>query len=191
MDPFVDNFVKTHRRANQSPALVAYKMFTDEKLDSMLDEMLATTVRTPEEKVIEEQIMAADNAGLLKFMRKKMAGILKFQLQRRLLEHQDEVMEELKEKSVATLNDNFVENALFFFAKCKENPHDWIRAEYDNFRSEYFKSMLCVILGIRGEQRDIFKLIKEAERFEEDFPNELFDQGPYIAVMELADKYIK
>lgn len=191
MDPFVEKFLNNHRKAMQSPAVMAYSMFTDDKFDIMLNEALEKTERTAEEKVIEEEIASADAAKLVKLMRRKMAAILKFQVQRRLLEKQDEVMAQIKETCVSTMNETFIENALFFFAKCEENPHDWIREEYGNIRSEYFKSMLCVILGIRGVQRDTMFLIREAERFEEDFPKELYDQGPYLAVVKLADKYMK
>ena len=62
---------------------------------------------------------------------------------------------------------------------------------YENFKSEYLKSMLCLVLGLRGETDMIEFLIKEAERFEREYPNESFDQGPALAVQELATRLLR
>ena len=61
---------------------------------------------------------------------------------------------------------------------------------YRDFKSEYLKSMLCLVLGFRGNIDMIEFLIKEAERLEREYPNESFDQGPALAVQELAVRFL-
>lgn len=48
------------------------------------------------------------------------------------------------------------------------------------------KSMLCVVLGVRGKAEYIPFLICECKRFLAEYPDESFDQGPYLAVKELV-----
>ena len=47
--------------------------------------------------------------------------------------------------------DIFRENTLYFFLYCEENCCNWLMKEYSNIRNEYFKSMLCLVIGFRGD----------------------------------------
>ena len=61
---------------------------------------------------------------------------------------------------------------------------------YQEIRSEYMKSMLCLVLGFRGDASMIDFLIEEAERFEREYPDETYDQGPALAVQELSVRFL-
>jgi len=50
--------------------------------------------------------------------------------------------------------------------------------------------MLCLVLGLRGDKSMIPFLIEEAKRMENDYPDETYDQGPTLAVHELANRYL-
>ena len=52
------------------------------------------------------------------------------------------------------------------------------------------KSMLCLVLGFRGDVSMIDFLMSEAERLENEYPDESFDQGPTLAVQELAVRFL-
>jgi len=105
------------------------------------------------------------------------------------LENEELVMPLIKEKCLTNRQDHFIENAVYFFLYCKTNVSDWITENYSHFKSECLKSMFCLILGFRCEKELIPFLISEAERFERYYPDETFDQGPVLAVQELAERF--
>lgn len=80
-----------------------------------------------------------------------------------------------------------------------------MRAEYDfkrvkrivelvnsNFiqSEEDLKSMFCLVLGLCGDVSFIPFLMEEARRMEKEYPDEYYDQGPELAVQELAVRYL-
>lgn len=52
------------------------------------------------------------------------------------------------------------------------------------------KSMLCLVLGFRGDVSLIPMLMAETERFERDYPFNSYEQAPILAVQELATCYM-
>lgn len=54
--------------------------------------------------------------------------------------------------------------------------------EYSNIWNEYFKSMLCLVIGFRGDVEMIPFLMKETERLERMYPQETYAQGPILAI---------
>ena len=56
-------------------------------------------------------------------------------------------------------------------------------------RSEYLKSMLCLVLGFRGDDSIIHFLMKEVERFELYYPDKRYEQGPLLALYELKERF--
>lgn len=72
-----------------------------------------------------------------------------------------------------------------------EADHDgdrdhWLMKEYSNIRNEYFRSLLCLVIGIRGDVEMIPFLMKETERLERMYPEETYAQGSILAIQELA-----
>lgn len=74
--------------------------------------------------------------------------------------------------------------------KSETNCCDWIVETYPKFQSEYLKSLFCLVLGFCGKASMIPFLMEEAERMEKYYPNEYYDQGPMLAVQELAVRYL-
>lgn len=127
---------------------------------------------------------------ILKLMRKKLSGSNRSLLREKMLEYEDELLTMIKEKSIRNKQDVFIENALYFFLRSKDNYCDWIIDTYSQFQSEYLKSLFCLVLGFRGDISTIPFLMEEAERMEKEYPNEYYDQGPALAVQELAVRYL-
>ena len=96
----------------------------------------------------------------------------------------------IKRRALTSGLDIFIENTVKYFLRCKSNCCDWILENYRSFRSEYLKSMLCLVLGFRGDESMLDFLIEEADRLEREYPDESFDQGPALAVQELSDRYL-
>ena len=129
---------------------------------------------------------AATAEELLKLIRKPLSGGNRSRLRRKILEYETMMMPLIKEKTMKNGQDIFIENTLYFFLHCEENCCDWILKEYANIRNEYLKSMLCLVLGFRGEVEVIPFLMKETERLERMYPEETYAQAPILAIQELV-----
>ena len=75
--------------------------------------------------------------------------------------------------------------ALFFLVLC-----NWLMKEYSNIWNEYFKSMLCLVIGFRGDVEMLSFLTKETERLERMYLQETYAQGPILAIQELAVRFL-
>ena len=81
----------------------------------------------------------------------------------------------IKEKTMKNGQDIFRENTLYFFLYCEENC---------------FKSMLCLVIGFRGDVEMLSFLTKETERLERMYLQETYAQGPILAIQELAVRFL-
>ncbi len=151
-------------------------------------------VQSEEEKTISKNIDEAETAEeFFKLMRKPMSGCNRTKLRKRLLENEEKLLEFVKEKALRNTQDVFIENTLYLFLHAKADCCDWILSQYKNMRSEYMKSMLCLVLGTRGEITALPFLQEEAMRFMigRDGSEESLEQGPLYGMYELIGRMEK
>lgn len=139
------------------------------------------------QQMIEEANTAED---IVKLMRKEILMGDRYKIVQKALKMEEDTMPLIQKRALTNRQDVFIENTVKFFLHCKTNCCGWILENYRNFKSEYLKSMLCLVLGFRGNIDMIDFLIKEAERFEREYQEESFDQGPVLAVQELAVRFL-
>lgn len=185
-------FLDTHRDKEFSAAKFEYSIYlygeASEKVIEYANSRFPKTEKDLElEKVITE---TTEPNELLRLMRKELSGSNRSALREKIMEYEQELLPMIKEKCIRNKQDVFIENALHFFMKSKINCCDWIIETYPQFQSEYLKSLFCLVLGFRGEESMIPFLIEEARRLEKEYPNETYDQGPALAVQELAVRYL-
>ena len=150
--------------------------------------------QSDEEKTIYKNIQEAKTTDdFFKLMRKPMNGSNRIDLRKRLLENEEKLLELVKEKALRNTQDIFIENALYFFLHAKTDCCDWILSAYENVRSEYMKSMLCLVLGARGEITALPFLQEEAMRFmtSVDDSEGNLEQGPLYGMYELIGRLEK
>lgn len=155
-------------------------------------EKLANKAFKPDSNDLRDEAMieAADTPEeLLKCMRKGLLGSNRRKLREKVLAHEVEMKPLIKKRAITNLQDFFIENTLYFFLHCDENCCDWIMEQYDNMHSEYLKSLLCLVLGFRGDCSAVPFLMEEVERYERWYPNKDYDQGPLLALYELRDRF--
>lgn len=184
-------FLDTHRDREFSAEKFEYSIYlygeASQKAIEMANSRCPKTKKDLElEKVIAETSKPDE---LLKLMRKELCGSNRSRLRERIMEYEQELLPMIKEKCIRNKQDVFIENALYFFMKSQINCCDWIIETYSQFQSEYLKSLFCLVLGFRGDESMISFLIEEAKRLEKEYPNETYDQGPALAVQELAVRY--
>lgn len=195
----VKRFIKTHRDKEFSPAKFEYSLFlykdAEEKMYDFANKVIPRdkTEEKANRQMIEEMQTAED---IVQLMRKGLKPDERLKIVQKAIEMEEETLPLVKKRALTNRQDVFIENALKYFLRCKTNCCEWILENYAGFKSEYLKSMLCLVLGagcwvlgLRGNADMIEFLIKEAERFEHDYPNESFDQGPALAVRELVVRF--
>ena len=189
----IKRFLKTHRYKKFSPAKFEYSLFLYKDAEEKMYELTKAFVHRDEDeelanqKLIEEAQTAED---VIKLMRKNIPLVDRLKIIQKAVAMEEETLPLIQKRALTNRQDIFIENALKYFLRCKTNCCEWILENYQDFKSDYLKSMLCLVLGFRGSADMIEFLIEEADRLERDYPDESFDQGPMLAVQELAIRYL-
>ena len=182
----VHKFLDKHPDIPFSAAKFEYSLYLEpeavEYANAISEKMLDESEEDLHSKRMIEQ--AETTEELLKLMRKPLSGGNRSRLRGKLLEYETVMMPCIKEKTMKNGQDIFIENTLYFFLHCEENCCDWLMKEYSNIRNEYLKSMLCLVIGFRGDVEMIPFLMKETERLERMYPQETYAQGPILAIQE-------
>lgn len=187
----IKHFIKTHRDKEYSAAKLVYSMHLYGDLGDKVLKISGKIHKRPEDPIMEEAIQnAGTSEELLNLMRKPMSFSNQLLLRTRILEKEDAMLPLVQRMALRTKHDVFVENAVYVFLKCEANPSSWIMEHYAQIPYEYMKSMLCLVLGFKGTAECIPFLIEEAKRMEQSYPQETYDQGPTLAVQELAVRFL-
>ena len=188
----VHKFLDKHPDIPFSAAKFEYSLYLEpeavEYANAISEKMLDESEEDLHSKRMIEQ--AETTEELLKLMRKPLSGGNRSRLRGKLLEYETVMMPCIKEKTMKNGQDIFIENTLYFFLHCEENCCDWLMKEYSNIRNEYLKSMLCLVIGFRGDVEMIPFLMKETERLERMYLQETYAQGPILAIQELAVRFL-
>lgn len=188
----VHKFLDKHPDIPFSAAKFEYSLYLEseavEYANAISEKMLGESEEDLHPKRMIEQ--AETTEELLKLMRKPLSGGNRSRLRRKLLEYETVLMPCIKEKIMKNGQDIFIENTLYFFLHCEENCCNWLMKEYFNIRNEYLRSMLCLVIGFRGDVEMIPFLMKETERLERMYPQETYAQGPILAIQELAVRFL-
>ena len=188
----VHKFLDEHPDIPFSAAKFEYSFYLEpeavEYANAISEKMFVESEEDLYSKKMIEQAATAEE--LLKLMRKSLSGGNRSRLRKKVLEYEKEIMPLIKEKTMKNGQDIFRENTLYFFLYCEENCCNWLMKEYSNIRNEYFKSMLCLVIGFRGDVEMLSFLTKETERLERMYLQETYAQGPILAIQELAVRFL-
>ena len=184
-------YFKNHPLKEFSAARFEYSLYTMDGIGELVNDVLKDKLEPNLEGL--KDAAAIDSTvkpeELLKYMRKGISGNNRQKLRKKILEYEVEMKPLVQERAITNLQDIYIENTLYFFLHCKENCCDWIIHQYKNIRSEYLKSMLCLVLGFHGDVSLIPFLMNEVERFERYYPNKDYEQGPILALYELKERF--
>lgn len=173
-----------------SPAGVEYQKYVKPHLQKALLEAEAKNEPSEKDLKDKEEIEAAVDADtLVRLMRRKMSAANTELLRERLLRVQKVVNVPIMEKLYTSGQEVFALNALHYLLHADANYSIFLYKEYEEIRSEFMKSMICLVLGIRGAKEMLPMLMQEAKRMSVHFPQEQLYQGPVIGAMELGARY--
>lgn len=188
----VKRFLDTHPDKEISAAKLEYSLYLTPKMLEIANDFSEKYLKKSDEDILMEKRIEDANEveELLLLMRKPMSAINRVALRKRIMEYEEDLLPLIKERCLRNKQDIFIENALHYFLYSQTNHCKWIIESYSKFQSEYLKSLLCLVLGFRGRVEMIPFLMEEARRFESRYPDETYDQGPALAVQELAARYL-
>lgn len=179
-------FVEKNPVNHLSPAFINYLVLESQTMTDLLKDALSRWEESDEEVSEAKEIESLDSADeFFRWMRKKIQGSNKFLLRRVLVEKEALVAEMIQKRILTSMVDEFVENATEFFVRSSENHSDWILEHYHEVRNPYAQSMLCLVLGFRGDESCEAFLLQEILSFRKNYPEDILDQGPVIAIYML------
>lgn len=146
---------------------------------------------TEEEKEYAAKIDNASADELVNLMRKEMPGRVQMYLRKKLSEMDKECFESVCRRVLTNRQNTFINNAIHYILRSEYVGKEWILANYSNIISENMKSLLCIKIGLEGTPEDIPFLMAEVERFEREFPDDTYSQGPVIALEHIEDQWEK
>lgn len=149
----VHKFLDKHPDIPFSAAKFEYSLYLEpeavEYANAVSEKMLGESEEDLRSKRMIER--AETTEEMLKLMRKPLSGGNRSRLRGKLLEYETVLMPCIKEKTMKNGQDIFIENTLYFFLHCEENCCNWLMKEYSDIRNEYLRSMLCLVIGFRGD----------------------------------------
>ena len=184
----VKRFLVNHPDIEYSAAKLIYSRNLYSEITEIIRDVTGISENEKEDlKLIESANTPEELVGV---MRASISITARKELKEKLLAKEAEVLPLIKQRCMKNKQDVFIETAIEFFICSKENCREWILENYKEFSSEYLKSLLCLVIGFRGQVEDIPLLMEEAKRFLKYYPDEGFDQGAVLAVQELAAQYL-
>lgn len=174
-------------------AMIPLDALTDVMIDAFPKEADSADAIAKDAKDREDIRNSTGAEDLVRLMRRliglrTMAFFLK-----RLLAREEEIASILKEKLLRNKNDALTDNMVSFFIRAKEDPSAWIREIYPSIENLYVKSMLCLILGFRGNAGDAAFLMEQYLWFLKNAPDTDYqlEQGPLVGLFTLNGRFRK
>ena len=149
-------------------------------------------VNRQEAEVEKEQIEKENSPEvLLKMMRGKCDPVNQPLLINKVLEHEDLLIPQVIKMLKTSGNDTFIELAVKEIKKAKNNYCEDLLQILDDIRSPYALSLVCILIGYLGTEKDIPILLRIHMELKKTYSNETYDQGPLLALIEMRERFKK
>lgn len=188
-----EKYTESNLTEYTSPAYITYMRETDPELKSEFETRLKEEPEPEDDRLNREYIEQMTSPDdFFKLMRKPMSIRTEYAFRKEMLKKEDLIADMIKKRAMTNMLDTFVDHATYFFINCKADPSGWITENYADIRNPFTQSMMCLVLGFRGDESHIDFLLEQAEDLARKFPDESFDQGPIVALYMLAgvDRYL-
>ncbi len=165
----------------------------DGKLEQMIHDMAAPNIKDSRKEEIRQERQRIeqtnDPAELVEIMRKG-HDILnqRFLCDKIIALHEQTMPLVLKRYRTCAL-DQFVDAAITTVALGEKKYAQMLREMYGDIRYPYARACACLVFGIQGMEEEIPFLLSEYQHFQQDYPEETYDQHPLLALYLLHGKY--
>ena len=138
----------------------------------------------------KEMILASDDPEkIFELLRKNLDNINNTALIGKALDYESEILPMVAEKLIRNSHDTFIENAIRLLAKSNEDYSAPLKEKFDEIRSPYVQSLVCLILGFRAGEDIIPWMMDRYIKLKKLYPEETYDQGPLLALYELNARF--
>lgn len=174
-----------------------YSVLLYEGIEDTVNELIISKVGWSDERLTQinqekELILSEQNPEeIFRLLRKKIDVINRPELIRKALEFEEELLPMVTEKLMRSYHDVFIENSIRLLAKSKKDYSSVLKERYADIRSPYVQSLVCLILGFRGEEDTIPWMMDRYFELRKLYPDEKYDQGPLLALSELNFRFYK
>ena len=184
-----DNPIKYFSTQRLISSIISYKGIEDYANEFVLENVdlgveRFDRIRNEKELIKNEQ----DPDELINFLRKNFELVNRVDLVNRVLEFESELMPKVIEKLIRSDNEIFIENAIRLLAKSEQDYSQQLHRKYNQIRRPYAQSMVCVILGFRGNEEIIPWMMNQYTEMKRLYPEETYDQGPLLALHNLYQR---
>ncbi len=176
--PAYDVFFSRHRLFERSEARSVYDSLKNPPSDQSISEKE------------REQIAAQDKIDkLLIWLRCKLSPAQNQVLCEKLLTFEDAVMPMLIPFLQITSNKHLLNNSLYLLIHCKMDYCPWLMEHLHQIRDPYAQSILCLVLGFRGNQHAASFLMYQVEHLKRSRIDDSLQQAPLLALHELKSRF--
>jgi hypothetical protein len=139
----------------------------------------------------EKEMLAAlsEPNEIFSLLRKDIDGFNRAFLIEKALEYEDDIFPKLIDRFIRSDHDTLIDNAVRFLAACKTDCSEVLFVRYDEIRSPYVKSLVCILLGFKAQESIIPWMMDQFQKLKKHYPDEHYDQGPLMALNELHHRF--
>lgn len=130
-----------------------------------------------------------DPEVILKRLRGKCDPINYCILRDKALENEEQLMPKIIAMLVRSGNDVFIEHAARIIPKCRKNYSNDLLNILEEVRNPYAVSMICLVIGFIGSEEIIPIIYKKYHELKRLYPDDSYDQGPLLALLELRARF--
>ncbi|WP_414732923.1 hypothetical protein [Acetobacterium carbinolicum] len=142
-------------------------------------------IRQENELIKSEQSPEA----IFQLFRKKIDMMNRVELMNKALAFEEVILPMVIEKLMRSNHHIFIENAIRFLAKSQRNSSPLLQEKYFEIRSPYAQSLICLIIGLRGEEDIASWMLDRFFEMKKLYPSETYAEGPLIALHELNCRF--
>lgn len=168
---------------------------TNEGIENLLNKYVSECAALSSERLEqirkEKELIDAENNPdkLLNFLRKDFDTINRFDLTRKVLDLEEEMLPKVIEKLLRSDNDNFIDNSMRLLVQSKDDYSPILFEKYNEIRNPYVKSVVCIIFGLRGGEEIIPWMMNQYYEMKRIYPDENYSQGPLLALSDLKYRF--
>lgn len=188
-------FFKKNPLNQLSSANIAYFSMTagfDERLEKEIFDLAKETMDTERLDKINREREEISNLKtgeeFVRFMRGNYDMANRSLLCKRALTMQQTVIPPMLRRFRTSMQDTFVEAAVYTLAHAEQVYMDQLKALYPEIRNPYAQSMACLVFGIQKQEDTLPLLLAEYQRLQKEFPEKSLCQGPLLAIYILYNK---
>lgn len=172
-----------------------YSLFLYQGCEEMVDELITNQIGFDDERQAQidaekKQIQAEQNPEVIvQLMRQKIEMINRVTLIKKSLEFEEVILPLVIDKLMTNKQDIFIENAIRLLAQSQQNPAALLMQRFEEIRSPYVQSLVCLIIGFRGDENSIPWMMEQYFKIKRMYQTETYDQGPLLALYELNERF--